>query len=83
MLVYINEAIQDLLDENKPTDIAETLGVSQALISTWKCKENDFTPRVGIAAKIYSYYDIVVFPYSEEALQEVIERAVARAAREW
>lgn len=59
----------ELLDiGNKPKDIASSLGVSEALISTWKNKDNDFVPRLPIAAKLYRAYGLVVYPYAEAAL---------------
>ena len=66
----IRDVILDTLsEENTPKMIAETLGVTEALVSTWKNKENDFCPRLRLAAKVYKYYGEVVFPYSEEALK--------------
>jgi len=76
-MVFINEAISDILESHSRTEIAETLGVSKAMISTWLQKDNDFCPRVGVAAKLYRAYDIVVYPYSEEALQWVLENTDA------
>lgn len=78
--MYISQVIELLLNDHKPAEIAEEIGVSQALVSTWKNKDNDFTPRVNVAARIYDRYEIVVFPYAEEALQEVLERAAISAS---
>lgn len=79
--MYINEVIESLLDDHKPAEIAEALGVSTALVSTWKNKENDFTPRVLVAARIYDLYDMVVFPYAEESLIEVLENEALYASK--
>jgi len=67
----INEVIVKILSEedNTPKTVAEVLGVTEALVSTWKNKDNDFCPRLRLAAKIYKQYGEVVFPYSEEALK--------------
>ena len=65
----INEVITDLLNAgNKPKDLAINLSVSEALISTWKNKDNDFVPRLPIAKKLYIQYGKVVYPYAKEAL---------------
>jgi predicted transcriptional regulator len=71
MLHKINEVIKDLLDEGySRTDIADAIEVTPALISTWLQKDNDFCPRINVAKKIYLNYNVVVYPYSEEALNE-------------
>ena len=64
----INEVVRTLLKIHKPADIAKTLEVTEALISTWKNKENDFVPRLPIATKIYKHYGLITFPYAERAL---------------
>ena len=68
-MVSINEAITKLLGNMKPIDLANDLEVSTAMISIWKNKENDFVPRLPVAAKIYQKFDIVVYPYDVIALQ--------------
>ncbi len=70
-MLSINEVITRLLDAgNKPKDLAINLSVSEALISTWKNKDNDFVPRLNIAKKIFSQYGMVVYPYAQEALDD-------------
>ena len=49
--------------------IATTLGVSEAMVSTWRNKDNDFVPRLYIASKIYKHYGYICYPYAEEALE--------------
>ena len=68
-MVQINKAIHKLLDKYKPQEIADVLGVSTAMISTWKNKDNDFCPRLGVASKIYKAYNVIVYPYDESALE--------------
>jgi len=68
-MVYIGETIRELLLKHKPQEIADNLGVTTALISTWKNKENDFCPRVMVAARLYKHYGVTVYPFSEEALK--------------
>ncbi len=69
MLNYIGPVITELTATYTPKEVAKTIGVTQAMISTWKQKDNDFCPRIGVASKIYANYNIVVYPYSEEALE--------------
>jgi hypothetical protein len=69
MLTYINEAMVDLLNEHTRSKIAEELQVSTAMISIWLQKDNDFCPRINVAKRLYDVYNIVVYPYSEEALK--------------
>ena len=66
---YIKEVIDNLLTQHKPREIADTLEVTTSMVSAWKRKENDFCPRIAIAARIYRNYDEVVYPYAEEALK--------------
>ncbi len=69
----INKVITDLIDKGHRTkDLAIRLDVSDALISTWKNKENDFVPRLPVAARIYKEYKRVVYPYAEEALKSLV-----------
>ena len=69
-MLVINDTIKSIIDNGiKPSEIAEAIGVSEAMISTWKNKENDFVPRLPIAAKIYKKYKMVVYPYAREALE--------------
>ncbi len=65
----ISTAISNILEFDTPAQISDKLNVSVAMVSTWKNKENDFTPRLPIAQKIYNEYQIEVWPYSLDALQ--------------
>ncbi len=65
----INTVIKNILRFDKPQQVADKLGVSTAMISTWKNKDNDFTPRLAIAIKIYQEYVIQVWPYDIRALE--------------
>lgn len=70
-MVYINEAINTIVNSGvKRKDIAKELEVSPALISTWLQEGNDFTPRFGVAQKIYKVYGIQIYPYAVEALDD-------------
>ena len=44
-LLRINQAIGEILAFEKPQVTADSLGVSTAMISTWKNKENDQATR--------------------------------------
>ncbi len=69
----INKVITGLVaNGHKPKDLATRLNVSEALISTWKNKDNDFVPRLPVAARIYKEYDRVVYPYAEDALKSLV-----------
>ena len=68
MLQHIGPVITKLTKLNKPQEIADNLQITPALISTWKQKDNDFCPRVGVAALLYKHYGMVIYPYAEEAL---------------
>ncbi len=68
MAYSINKVIKNILEFDEPAEVADKLGVSTAMISTWKNKDNDFTPRLPIARKIYNEYSVEVWPYSTEAL---------------
>ena len=65
----INTVVSNILDFDTPAQAAEKLKVSVAMISTWKNKDNDFTPRLPVAQNIYNEYQIEVWPYSLDALQ--------------
>jgi len=65
----INAVIDNILRFDTPAQVAEKLNVSVAMVSTWKNKDNDFTPRLPVAQKIYNEYQIEVWPYSLDALQ--------------
>ena len=65
----INRIITELRYKGlKPKIIAEQLGVSDAMISIWRNKDNDFVPRLPIARKIYKIYGFVTWPYSLKAV---------------
>ena len=67
----INQVIKELLDRGlSPKEIAESIGVSTAMVSVWKRKDNDFIPRLPIASNLYKAYGIVLYPYAEEALKD-------------
>jgi len=65
----ISEAVHTMLETDTPIEIADKIEVSSAMVSTWRNKENDFTPRLPVAMKIYANYSIEIWPYSLEALQ--------------
>jgi hypothetical protein len=66
----IHKVIEQLLKEYTPDDIAISVGVSNAMISTWKNKDNDFVPRLSLARKFWNKYSVVIYPYSEEAVRD-------------
>ena len=67
--MYIKNVMEELEDRDfTPGQIADTLQVSKAMISTWKQKDNDFCPRLPIAKRIYNVYGIITYPYAEAAL---------------
>jgi hypothetical protein len=61
--------MKELKRKKKAVEIARELNVSEALISIWSQKENDFCPKIDLARKIYNQYGYVVYPYAEEALK--------------
>lgn len=72
--MLISEAVQELLDKgHTASDIADSLGVSNGLISTWKNTDNDFCPRLPVAKKIYECYGLEVYPFSTNALQGIFK----------
>lgn len=71
MQIRIQQVVLDLLEQGESrTDIADNLEVTPALISTWLQKDNDFCPRLNIAKRLYEHYNIIVYPYSKEAVNE-------------
>ena len=69
-LKRIGEIVTELLATNKPAEIANTLEVSQAMVSTWKNLDNDYTPKFAVAQRLYREYGYQVWPYDLESLNE-------------
>ena len=69
-MIRINEGIKVMTKKNSRKEVAEKLEVTEALLSTWAQKDNDFSPRFALAKKIYKHYNLVIYPYAEEALNE-------------
>ena len=72
--MYISEGIKQILDKNTREDVCLTLEVSSAVISKWLREEDAHIPRFNTAIRIYGNYDIVTYPYSEEALKREWEK---------
>ena len=67
-MITIKDYIQSKLDEGLHTyEIARELGVSSAMISTYK--RDDFFPSIHIAKIVYENDGIVLHPYSKESLK--------------
>lgn len=67
MIITIQDYIAQLEDEKlKGTEIAVRLGVSQPMVSIYKCEGGNVNLKN--AMHIYANYGICLHPYSEESL---------------
>lgn len=71
---YIRDVVFELLEDYTTKELVEELEITPALLSTWKQKDNDFCPRIGLATKIYKLSGHVVYPYDERALESLKDR---------
>jgi len=66
----IQELVSSYIEEGlKTTEIAEKLGVSQPMVSQYK---KGYNASLDVACKVYKDYNIVLFPFGEYALKELI-----------
>jgi len=67
-MVRISEAVQIILAGNGRKIVMKDLGVSTALISSWRVASDDRVVRFETAVKIYGIYGIITYPYDKQAL---------------
>jgi transcriptional regulator with XRE-family HTH domain len=65
---YLENKVEDLSN----AEIANQLGISVAMISSYKNK--NFNPSLSVAKKVYQLDGVVLHPFSEEALKYEIEK---------
>lgn len=66
--IRVKDFILDMLIKGETqSSLAVKLGVSQAMIATYKT--NSFKPSLGVARNAYDNFGLVLYPYSEEAVQ--------------
>jgi len=72
-MVLVQTYIQSLEEEGlNGRDIAEKLGVSTSMISTYK--HNDYNPSISVAKKVLQDVNITLHPFSKESLQHEINK---------
>lgn len=72
-MVIVQDYITSLEDEGmKGKEIADTLGVSTSMISTYK--HNDYNPSISVAKKVYSDSKITLHPFATESLLYEIDK---------
>lgn len=65
----IQDYVLQLLEDNKASDVAVKLGVSQPMVSIYK--KGGYNASIDVAIKVYKETEIVLFPFSKEALKEL------------
>jgi hypothetical protein len=70
-MVHIKHAIRELIDKHGRDIVRLKLGVTDASLSTWMHHNN--APKFSTACNIYKHYEVVIFPYSEDALDETVQ----------
>jgi len=67
-MVLVQAYIQSLEDEGlNGREIAEKLGVSTSMISTYK--HNDYNPSISVAKKVFKDENITLHPFATESLE--------------
>jgi len=69
---FIKEYLEEKEQKLTNYDIANQLGVSVAMISSYKRK--GFNPSLTVAKKVYQLDNIVLHPFSEDSLKIEIEK---------
>lgn len=73
MIILVQTYIQSLDEEGMTgREIAETLGVSTSMISTYK--HNDYNPSITVAKKVYNDSKITLHPFDTESLKYEINK---------
>ena len=68
-MLYASEAIAKLLRSGlSQSEIATSVGVTDAMVSVWKNKKNDFCPRIDVAKKFFTNHGLQLYPYHKDAL---------------
>ena len=65
----IQNFVLQLLEDNKASEVAVKLGVSQPMVSQYK--KGGYNASLDVATKIYKDTGLVLFPFSEDALKEL------------
>ena len=68
--MFISEAIKIILEGHDRKEVMESLDISSPLISSWKASDKGRIPAFKLATRIYSVYNIVVYPYNESDLRD-------------
>lgn len=72
-MVLVQSYIESLESEGlNGREIAEKLGVSTSMISTYK--HNDYNPSISVAKKVYKDVKITLHPFSTESLEHEINK---------
>jgi len=70
---FIEEYVNTLVDDNKQGfEIAERLGVSVSMVSSYK--KGEYNPSITVAMYVYKNEGIVFHPFSEESLKFEIKK---------
>ena len=73
-MIKIKDKVKSLIEEEgyTVTEIADILGVSASQVAKYRQGVTQI-PRIEVAINIYLAEQVVIFPYSQEALQELIK----------
>jgi len=72
-IITIKEYVTTLLTTNKPSAVATMLGVSTAMVSTYKLHE--YNPSLDVACKVFATDGTVLHPYAADSLLFEINKA--------
>ena len=71
-LTFVSDFIKSLSEEKSGYEIAELLGVSSSMVSSYK--HSNYNPSLEVAKRAYINFEVVLHPFSEESLSYDIER---------
>lgn len=75
-MITIKEAVDHILKTGiTKYRIAQILGVQPIVVSNYH-NEKVRTPKESVCIKLYKEYNLVVFPYREEMIKNIIESEV-------
>ena len=72
-MTSIQEYIKSELEERRADEVADRLGISVPMISSYKTQ--GYNPSIRVAMKVYMLDNVVLLPFSKEGLEHEIKKS--------
>ena len=71
-MVFIKDYILERLEEETSIDVAQDLGVTVAMLSSYK--NHRYNASLTVAKKVFAKYGVTLHPFAKDSLKFEIER---------